>query len=380
MTPAAGKMTGQESCFRVDRCQEEHMNTLFDSSRLGSLTLPNRVVMAPMTRARATGDGLPTESLAHYYAQRATAGLILSEGIWPNPRGQSNPNTPGLYRDDQVAAWRKVTDAVHANGGRIFAQLQHAGRVGHPLISGHTPAAPSAVALEAQLYTGPQGMMQAPVPRALSAEEIAVEVQAYAEAARRAAEAGFDGVELHGANGYLIQQFLSSNVNLRTDAYGGSVAGRIRFVTEVVQAVCSAIGADRVGLRLSPGAHIWEIVEQDVPELYAALLCALAPLGLAYVHLTAIAADHLLLELRQVWPGVLIVNPSNLMETSATDKAAGEDWLRRGADLISYGRAYLANPDLVERLRTGLALSPADPDTFYSGGDQGYLDYTSYQH
>ena len=354
------------------------MTSLFDPYRLGSLTLPNRIVMAPMTRARATPDGLPTASFAAYYAQRATAGLIVSEGIWPSPQAQSNPNTPGLFRDDQVAAWREVTHAVHASGGRIFAQLQHAGRVGHPEISGHIPVAPSAVALEAQLFTG-KGMSPAPVPRALSTDEVAHEVEAYVQAARRAIGAGFDGVELHGANGYLIQQFLSSNVNRRTDAYGGSIPGRVRFAAEVARGAAEAIGAERVGLRLSPGAHIWDIEEQDVPELYAALLAELAPLGLAYIHLTATADEALLLSLRQRWPGTLIVNPSNLMETSATDKAAGERWLSWGADLISFGRAYLANPDLVERLRSDLPLTPADPETFYGGGDQGYLNYTSYQ-
>lgn len=356
------------------------MPTLFDRLPLGSLTLPNRVVMAPMTRARATPDGRPTPSTARYYAQRATAGLIVSEGIWPNPHGESNPNTPGLHRDDQVAAWRAVTGAVHASGGRIFAQLQHAGRVSHPEISGHTPVAPSAVALGTDLFAGVAGMVPAPVPRALSTAEITGEVQAHADAARRAIDAGFDGIELHGANGYLIQQFLSSNVNLRTDAYGGSIQGRIRFAVEVAEATAAAIGPERVGLRLSPGAHIWNIEEDDVQALYTALLRELAPLGLAYLHATAVADEALLLTVRQEWPGTLVVNPSNLMETPATDRARGEHWLARGADLISYGRAYLGNPDLVERLRADLPLTPADPATFYGGDDQGYLSYTSFPH
>lgn len=356
------------------------MTTLFTPYALGALTLPNRVVMAPMTRARATADGLPTAAMATYYAQRATAGLIVSEGIWPNPQGQSNPNTPGLYRPEQLQAWREVTSAVHTNGGRIFAQLQHAGRVGHPAISGHPPVAPSAVALGAALFVGAQGLVPAPVPRALTLSEVANEVQAYAEAARHAMEAGFDGVELHGANGYLIQQFLSSNVNRRTDAYGGSVLGRIRFAVEVAEAVSAAIGAHRVGLRLSPGSQIWNIEEQDVNKLYGRLLDSLAPLGLAYVHLTAVADEGLLSALRGRWPGTLMVNPSNLMETPATDQAAGERWLGQGADLISFGRAYLANPDLVERLRNRLPLTPADPDTFYGGNDQGYLTATSYHY
>lgn len=356
------------------------MTTLFDRYRMGSHTLPNRIVMAPMTRARATADGLPTPSLAAYYAQRATAGLIITEGIWPSPQGQSNPSTPGLHSDEQVEAWRKVTSAVHTNGGRIFAQLQHAGRVGHPEVAGRIPVAPSAVALNAQLFTGPKGMLPAPLPRALSTAEVAGEVEVYAKAAEKAIQAGFDGVELHGANGYLIQQFLSSNANLRTDAYGGSITGRIRFAVEVAQATAAAIGADKVGLRISPGAHIWDIEEEDVPKLYDALLRALAPLTLAYVHTTSTADEALLLGIRESWRGTLVVNPSNLMETAATSKAAGEDWLSKGADLISYGRSYIANPDLVERLRADLPLHPADPNLFYGGGDQGYISYTSYSH
>jgi N-ethylmaleimide reductase len=356
------------------------MTTLFDPYRLGTLALPNRIVMAPMTRARATPDGLPTPSLARYYAQRASAGLIISEGIWPNLQGQSNPMTPGLNSDAQVEAWREVTAAVHTNGGRIFAQLQHAGRVGHVEVAGFAPVAPSAVALEAELYTGPKGMLPAPVPRVLTTTEIGGEVRAYADAAKRAIEAGFDGIELHGANGYLIQQFLSSNVNQRTDAYGGSIHGRIRFALEVAEATAAVIGAERVGLRLSPGANIWQIHEENVPELYEALLRSLEPLGLAYVHMTATTDETLLSRLRQSWSGTFMVNPSNLMETAATDKATGAHWLEKGADLISYGRAFLANPDLVERLRTDLPLNAADPTTFYQGGDQGYLNYTGFQH
>jgi N-ethylmaleimide reductase len=355
------------------------MKGLFDSYQLGSLHLPNRIVMAPMTRARATPEGLPGPSQAIYYAQRAKAGVIVSEGIWPSLQGQSNPFTPGLFQDEQVKVWREITSAVHANGGRIFAQLQHAGRVSHPEVAGYTPVAPSAVALNAQLFTG-KGMMSAPVPRALTTSEIKGEVAVYAKAAKRAIQAGFDGVELHGANGYLVQQFLSSNVNLRTDEYGGSITGRIRFALEVAEATAAAVGADKVGIRLAPGAHIWDIQEEDVPGLYDALLKGLAPLGLAYVHMTGTLDEVLLPKLRKVWPSTFIINPSNLMETPATSKAAGEHWLDKGADLISYGRAYLANPDLVERLLFNLPLQEADPATFYQGGDQGYITHSSYQH
>ncbi|MVN88674.1 alkene reductase [Deinococcus sp. HMF7620] len=356
------------------------MTTLFDRTQLGELILPNRLVMAPMTRARASAGGLANGAMATYYAQRATAGLIVSEGVQPSLQGQSNPGTPGLHTDEQVTAWREVTGAVHANGGRIFAQLMHAGRVGHPEVAGLTPVAPSAVRLDAQLYTGPKGLLPAPVPRALSTAEVRDEVEVFANAARRAVQAGFNGIELHGAHGYFIQQFLSSNVNQRTDAYGGSVAGRIRFAVEVAEATAAAIGPERVGLRLSPGAGIWGVQEEDVLALYTALLRELAPLGLAYVHLGLTTDEDNLMSLRRTWPGTLIINPAHPQDTQPASLAVGEAWLRRGADLISYGRAFIANPDLVERLRQGLPLAEAEQDAYYQGDRRGYLTYSSYQH
>lgn len=355
------------------------MTSLLDSYQLKDLRLPNRVVMAPMTRNRATPDGMPTASHATYYAQRATAGLIVSEGVQPSLPGQSNPLTPGLYNDEQVLAWQPVTSAVHVNGGRIFAQLQHAGRVGHPANVGHEPVAPSAVRLDAELYTA-QGPLPAPIPRALSTAEVSREVQVFADAARRAIQAGFDGVELHGANGYLIQQFLSSNVNQRSDAYGGSVAGRIRFAVEVAEAVADAVGAHRVGMRLSPGGHIWDIVEDDVPALYGELLENLDLLGLAYVHTLDSAGLELFAQLRRAWSGTYIVNPSPGIVGDQAGRELGQHWLDQGADLVSFGRAYLANPDLVERFRTGAPLHVADPNSYYQGGDRGYIDYPSHQH
>lgn len=356
------------------------MTSLFENYRLGAQTLPNRVVMAPMTRARATADGLPTASYATYYAQRASAGLIITGGVQPSLRGQSNPNTPGLHNDAQVAAWRPVTDAVHSNGGRIFAQLMHGGRVGHVKVAGQRPVAPSAVRLHAELYTGADGLLPAPVPRALSTREVGAEVRGFADAARRAIDAGFDGVELHGANGYLIQQFLSSNVNRRTDAYGGSVQGRIRFAVEAAEATADAIGADRVGIRLSPAGRIWDVTEDDVPQLYAALLGALAVLDLAYVHTLDSADTDTFAALRKAWPHTFVMNPSAGIVGEPADRAAGEYWLSQGADLIGYGRAFLANPDLVERFRTGVPLREADPAVYYQGGDTGFVDYPSYQH
>lgn len=317
--------------------------------------------------------------MATYYAQRATAGLIVTEATQPSQRGQSAPHTPGLHNDEQVAAWRPVTTAVHANGGRIFAQLLHAGRVSHPEIAGHHPVAPSAIALHAEVFT-PKGLLPAPVPRPLSTQEVRAEVQVFADAARRAIDAGFDGVELQGASGYLIQQFLSSNANQRTDAYGGSVAGRIRFAVEVAEAVADAVGADRVGLRVSPGGQVWEMAEDDVPQLYGALVDALAPIGLAYVHALATTEDDVLIALRKAWPSTFIVNPGGKFGPRATDRALAEHWIGNGADLISFGRAYIANPDLVERLRIGAPLKDADRSTWYGGDDTGYLDYASYQH
>ncbi|MFD8864929.1 alkene reductase [Streptomyces sp. NPDC059590] len=353
--------------------------TLFDSYRLGDLTLPNRVVMAPMSRIRAADGGLATPSMATYYAQRATAGLIVSEGVQPSLIGQSNPGTPGLHTDDQVAAWRPVTAAVHSNGGRIFAQLMHGGRVSHPDTTGMRPVGPSAVAAIGEVFT-PTGPQPAPTPRALEAAEVPEHAQSYAQAARRAIDAGFDGVELHGANGYLISQFLSSNANLRTDRYGGSVAGRIRFAVEAVSATVEAVGGARTGIRLSPGGTFWGVAEADVPELYTALLTELARLEVAYVHLEATIEEEVLISLRRAWPGTLIMNPVLPMGPKQTGRTEADHWLGLGADLISFGRAFIANPDLVERLRTGLPIAPADEATYYQGGDAGYLTYSAYQH
>ncbi|MER5446644.1 alkene reductase [Streptomyces sp. NPDC002764] len=355
------------------------MTTLFDSYRFGNLTLPNRVVMAPMTRVRAAADGLATASMATYYAQRATAGLIVSEGVQPSLLGQSSPGTPGLHTDEQVAAWRPVTAAVHTNGGRIFAQLMHAGRVSHPDTTGSRPVAPSAVAAVGDVFT-PAGPRPAPVPRALDSSEVPEQARSFAEAAVRAVDAGFDGVELHGANGYLISQFLSSNANLRTDRYGGSVTNRIRFAVEAVSATVDAIGGARTGIRLSPGGTFWGVEESDVPELYTALLTELARLDVAYVHLEATADDDVLLDLRRAWPGTLIVNPVLPMGPKQTGRTDADRWLELGAELISFGRAFIANPDLVERLRTGVPIAPIDEATYYQGGDAGYLTYPSYQH
>ncbi|HWC82297.1 MAG TPA: alkene reductase [Pseudonocardiaceae bacterium] len=355
------------------------MTTLFDSYSLGGLTLPNRVVMAPMTRVRAAAGGLATPSMATYYAQRATAGLLVTEGVQPSLLGQSNPGTPGLHTNEQVASWRPVTAAVHANGGRVFAQIMHGGRVSHPDTTGMPPVGPSAVPAVGEVFT-PTGPQPAPTPRPLDTAEVPGEAGTYAQAARRAIEAGFDGVELHGANGYLISQFLSSNANRRSDRYGGSVANRIRFAVEAVASTVDAVGAAKTGIRLSPGGTFWGVTETDVPELYGALLRELARLDVAYVHLEATAEEETLLDLRRVWPGPLIMNPVLPMGGKQTGRADADRWLDLGADLISFGRAFLANPDLVERLRNALPLAPVDEATYYQGGDTGYLTYPAYQY
>ena len=272
---------------------------LWDPTALGALQLPHRLAMAPMTRDRSTPEGVPTALNAEYYAQRASTAVTITEGTQPSADGQGYLLTPGIHTEAQVAGWRQVTDAVHAAGGRIVVQLMHVGRIAHPdnTPHGRQPVAPSAVAPAGAMFTasGPQPM---PVPRALTAAEVAATVDDFRAAAAAAVRAGADGVEVHGANGYLVHQFLSSNANRRTDGYGGSVQGRTRFAVEVVTAVADEIGPERTGLRLSPGNPFNDVVEEDVEELYSALVRALAPLGLAYLHLVAGPDESLLHALR----------------------------------------------------------------------------------
>ncbi|GAA3058215.1 alkene reductase [Streptomyces roseofulvus] len=355
---------------------------LFESTALGSLTLPNRLVMPPLTRNRAGADGVPRPLMATHYAQRAGAGLIIAEGTTPNAVGQTYPNIPAMHSDAHVTGWRAVTDAVRAGGGRMFLQLQHGGRVGHPDTSGHLPVAPSPIALPETIHT-PSGRQEAVVPRAMTADDIRQTVADFAAAARRAVDAGFEGVEVHAANGHLLHQFLAKNTNRRTDAYGGSVAHRVRFVVEVVRAVADAIGADRVGVRVSPGVTVNGIDEgtaEDTAELYHALVPALAALDPVYLHVIfADPGQPLFRWIRAAWPHTLIANPVlGFGGPLPADggKAAGERLLDAGADLISLGRAFLANPDLVERLRVGAPLNPLrEANWMYSGDEAGYNDY-----
>ncbi|MDP9864529.1 MULTISPECIES: alkene reductase [Streptosporangium] len=352
---------------------------LFEPADLGDLRLPNRLVMAPMTRNRAAADGVPRPIMATYYAQRASAGLIIAEATTPNAVGQTYPDIPAIYDQAHVAGWRHVTDAVRAAGGRMFLQLQHGGRVGHPDNSGLTPVAPSPVPLPDTIFT-PGGHQPSVVPREMTVDEIRSTVADFAAAARNAVEAGFAGVEVHAANGYLIHQFLARGTNHRTDAYGGSVAGRIRFAVEVVQAVADAIGPERVGLRIAPGLTVNGIDEGDTERIYPALIGALAGKGLAYLHVVFADPDQPLFhEIRKGWQGTLIANPMLPWPgplPADGGKHAGERLLAAGADLISLGRAFLANPDLVERLRIDAPLNPVrDRHLMYVGGETGYTDY-----
>jgi N-ethylmaleimide reductase len=347
---------------------------LFSPYRLGDLELANRLVMAPMTRNRAGADGVPTPSMVTYYAQRASAGLIVTEGTQPSAVGQGYPFTPGIHTDAQAGAWRRVTDAVHEQGGRIFLQILHAGRISHPSLQpgGDRPVAPSAVRPAGQVFT-PSGLQDFVEPRALETDEIAGIVQEYADAARLAVEQGdFDGVEVHGANGYLPHQFLAEGTNSRTDQYGGNPENRARFLVEVATAVAAAVGGDRVGVRVSPANSFNDIVEHETEALYAAVVAGLAPLGLAYLHVVQGPAA-VTEQIRQAWPATLIVNAAFSLPTTRENLTR---LLEDGrADLVAVGRAFIANPDLVRRLRLDAPLNPADETSFYGGTDVGYIDY-----
>ncbi|NUS93317.1 MAG: alkene reductase [Nocardia sp.] len=351
---------------------------LFAPTRLAGLELPHRLVMAPLTRNRAAADGTPSELMATYYAQRAGAGLIIAEAATPNQVGQTYADIPGIYRAEHIAGWRRVTDAVHAAGGRMFLQLQHGGRVGHPENSGLVPVAPSPIPLPETVHT-PSGHRPAVIPRELTVGEIDATVADFADAARNAVAAGFAGVEVHSANGYLLHQFLAGNTNRRTDAYGGPVENRIRFTVEVVRAVAAAIGPERVGVRISPANPVNGIVEGDTDAIYPALVTALAGLGLAYLHIVRIDADDpLLRQIREIWPGSLVANPAKAGDSRdpGAITAEAERLLAAGADHIALGRSFLANPDLVERLRTGAPLNAIrDTHLMYVGGAEGYTDY-----
>lgn len=348
------------------------MNSLWDPVKLGNITLPHRFAMAPMTRSRAKPDGTPGDLAAEYYAQRASLGLIITEGTQPSDDGQGYTTTPGIYTDAHVAGWKKVTSAVHKAGGKVFIQLMHAGRMAHPDNTPHhrQPVAPSAVAPGQQMFT-PTGMQDAPTPRALTTEEIKATVQDFRHAARRAIEAGADGVEIHGANGYLIQQFFAPNANLRTDEYGGSIENRARFALEVAAAVAAEIGAERTGIRLSPLGNSGGLNEgPDAADLYRYLVPELNKLSLAYLHILHTGDENLVQDLRSSWKQTFLVNRPN-----ATAENLDQDVITGLADLVPVGKMALANPDLVSRLKKKAPLNQPNPATFFGGGAVGFTDY-----
>jgi N-ethylmaleimide reductase len=347
------------------------MSPLLTPIHIGRTLAANRLVMAPMTRSRADAEGVPGELTVTYYAQRATAGLIITEGVFPSAMGKGYVHTPGIATDAQAAAWKQVADAVHARGGRIFMQLMHCGRVSHPaLLGGATPVAPSVIKPAGKAWT-PVGQVEFEMPRELSVAEIDGVVDEYRQAARRAIAAGFDGVELHAASGYLPEQFLSSGSNQRTDAYGGSVENRARFVLQVLDALVAEAGADRVGIKLSPEMNYNSITDAAPQETYAYLVDQLRGKGLAYLHVALFGAKfdyHTLLRPR--------FDGAYLIGGGLTRESADMLVVERKADATVFGSAFLANPDLPERFRIGASLNKPDHNTYFAPPTaQGYTDY-----
>ena len=353
------------------------MDALLSPGRFGDIEVPNRVVMAPMTRSRATVDGDATDLMAAHYGARATAGLIVSEGIAPSEVGKGYCRTPVLDGPQRLDGWRRVTDAVHAGGGRIVAQAMHCGRVAHAAnkAPGVETVAPSAIRAEGDMYTDAEGMQPFDDPRALTTDEVRSVVDEYRRFAALAMDAGFDGVEVHGTSGYLPAQFLCTGTNLRTDTYGGTVEGRIRFPVEVLEAVAGEIGAGRTGLRICPGNPFNDLVDErpgDVEETFRALLTAIRPLGLAWLHVIrrhegtpGLVLDNLAMA-RELHDGMLIANDSYDGPSADAAIAAGE------CGAVSFARHFLANPDLVDRFGAGTALERFDARTLYTPGPEGY--------
>jgi N-ethylmaleimide reductase len=351
---------------------------LFSKYTLGNIELNNRIVMAPMTRSRAAGS-IPNDLMATYYEQRATAGLLVTEGIAPSPNGLGYSSIPGIYSDAQVEGWRKVTDAVHENGGKIFAQFMHTGRVGHPLNlpAGAEVLGPSAIGLTGQMYTNQNGMQPFPVPREMTLQDIETAQNEYVQSAKNAIDAGFDGVELHGANGYLICQFLNPASNQRTDPYGGSAENRNRFALEVAQKVADAIGAEKTAIRLSPYGVSNEMdIFDGIEDQYEELARGLNKLNLVYVHVVDHSSmgapevpESMKSKIRKAFNGTVIVS-------GGFNKAKAEAVLQEDkGNLVAFGKPFISNPDLVYRLENDLPWSPWDTSTFYAGGEKGYTDY-----
>ena len=349
---------------------------LFTPLKAGDIEMRNRVVMAPLTRNRAKG-GLPGPLHVEYYAQRAGAGLIVTEGTQISPEGRGYADTPGIHSPEQVAAWRRVTDAVHARGGKIAVQLWHVGRIGHvDLHGGAAPVAPSAITAKSRTFVN-GAFLETSAPRALETAEIARVVADYAHAAHSAREAGFDAVEIHAANGYLIDQFLRDTSNHRTDAYGGPIANRVRFLREVVAAVAGQMGAGRTGIRLSPWSNANDVgIDSDTPALFAAVVDVLNDAGLAFLHMVEGQTGGPrewpaggIEALRAQFKGAWIAN-------NGFDRAGAIAAVEGGAaDAVAFGKLYISNPDLAERLEKGAALAPKPTDGLYGGGAEGYIDY-----
>jgi len=352
---------------------------LFSPIDLGPLTLPNRIFMAPLTRCRASEGHVPNDLNVEYYSQRASAGLIISEATSVSPRGYGYPNTPGIHTDPHVAGWKKITDAVHSKGGHIYLQLWHVGRISHPAYQedGTQPIAPSAVKPKGQIFTG-TGMEEYVTPRALEKEEIPSIIEEYIHGARLAKKAGFDGVEIHNANGYLLDQFLRNRTNLRGDSYGGSVQNRARLTLEVTEAVCAVWGADRVGIRFSPSGVFNDMSDSNPLETFGHVLQELNRFGLAYAHITQVTAQDIAhgavagvgpKELKPFWNGKIVSAGGFTLETG--NRALAEDW----ADAIAFGVPFISNPDLPERFRRNGPLNQPEEASFYGGAEQGYTDY-----
>lgn len=358
--------------------------TLFSPFDLQGLTLKNRIVMAPMTRARAGVERIPNQLMAEYYAQRATAGLIITEGTTISLQANGWQNSPGIYTDEQTEAWKQVVDAVHAQGAPIFLQLWHTGRASHRSfqVNGQLPVAPSEIAIEGDGIYTPIGKQPYEIPRALETEEIPLVVEDYRQAATRAKAAGFDGVEIHAANGYLIDEFLQSKTNRRSDRYGGSIENRYRFLQEIVESIATVWASDRIGVRLSPNGAYNDMGSPDYRESFLYIAQQLNEYGLAYLHLLdglafgfhGLGEPMTLPEFRQVFTNPLIGNCGYTQETAAAAIEAGN------ADLIAFGRPFISNPDLVERFARGWSLNPdADVSVWYSFDREGYTDFPQYQ-
>ncbi len=357
-------------------------NSIFAPFQLGPITLQNHIVMAPMTRSRAVENNAPNALIATFYAQRATAGLLITEGTSPSPNGLGYSRIPGLFSEAQVAGWSEVARAVHAAGGKIFVQLMHTGRVSHPLNlpAGAEVLAPSAVRLDGTIWTDQQQLQPYPTPRAMTTEEVQTAIAEYATAAKNAVRAGCDGVELHGANGYLIEQFINPHTNQRTDRYGGSVENRIRFALEVAKACADAIGSNRVGIRVSPyGAASGMTPYPEVDATYAALSAGLSKLGLIYIHVVDHSAmgapnvpDEVKAIIRKGFTGVYIA-------AGGLDTPKAQALLdSKAADLVAFGRPFISNPDLVARMKNAWPLTAPVPATFYTPGAAGYTDYPAH--